>query len=112
MSDKPDATAAEHALARLKRLGLITVHRRLKRIKTKLGFKVVQDWNAYELHFAWRCRNRPDVGQRPGSAFLRSTCRSCHRAAGRSGLILDRPPPFCEWSGVIPRHSAMEDGES
>jgi hypothetical protein len=38
------------ALARLKRLGLITVHRRLKRIKTTLGFKVVQDWNAYELH--------------------------------------------------------------
>jgi len=38
------------ALQRLKRLGLITIHRRLKRIKTALGFKVVQDWNAYELH--------------------------------------------------------------
>jgi hypothetical protein len=58
------------ALQRLKRLGLITVHRRLKRIKTALGFRVVQDWNAYELH---------PPGSRLGPLFegLRSECNSC-----------------------------------
>jgi hypothetical protein len=58
------------ALARLKRLGLITVHRRLKRIKTKLGFKVVQDWNAYELH--------PPGSRSAGPLFerLRSECKT------------------------------------
>jgi hypothetical protein len=38
------------ALALLERMGLLTIHRRIKRIKTPLGFKVVQDCNAYELH--------------------------------------------------------------
>jgi hypothetical protein len=59
------------ALARLKRLGLITVHRRLKRIKTTLGFKVVQDWNAYELHPPGSRREGPLVER------LRSECNSC-----------------------------------
>ena len=38
------------AMQHLARLGLITLHRRVKRIKTELGFKVVQDCNAYDLH--------------------------------------------------------------
>jgi hypothetical protein len=38
------------AMQHLARLGLITIHRRVKRIKTELGFKVVQDCNAYDLH--------------------------------------------------------------
>jgi hypothetical protein len=38
------------AIQHLARLGLITLHRRIKRIKTELGFKVVQDCNAYDLH--------------------------------------------------------------
>jgi hypothetical protein len=38
------------ALELLERMGLLTIHRRIKRIKTALGFKVVQDCNAYELH--------------------------------------------------------------
>jgi hypothetical protein len=38
------------ALALLERLGLLTIHRRIKRVKTPLGFRVVQDCNAYELH--------------------------------------------------------------
>jgi hypothetical protein len=42
--------AVATALQWLQHMGLITVHRRIKRIKTPLGFKVVQDVNAYELH--------------------------------------------------------------
>jgi hypothetical protein len=38
------------ALKHLAQLGLITVIPRRKRIKTELGFKVVQDVNAYALH--------------------------------------------------------------
>lgn len=38
------------ALKRLASLGVITIHRRVKRIRTELGFKVCQDCNAYELH--------------------------------------------------------------
>ena len=35
------------AIERLKSLGFITVHRRIKRIRTSLGLRVVQDSNAY-----------------------------------------------------------------
>jgi len=42
--------AVATALQWLQHMGLLTVHRRIKRIKTPLGFKVVQDVNAYELH--------------------------------------------------------------
>lgn len=38
------------AIETLERLGFITVHRRLKRITEPLGFKTVQDTNAYEIH--------------------------------------------------------------
>ena len=84
------------ALQRLKRLGLITIHRRLKRIKTALGFKVVQDWNAYELH---------PPGTRLGPLFegLRSECKTCaakepsfySKSEKRSG-----PPPWGIPDGV------------
>jgi hypothetical protein len=37
-------------LPRLERMGLLTVYRRIKRVRTPLGLKVVQDINAYELH--------------------------------------------------------------
>ncbi len=38
------------ALNQLEALGLVTRHRRLKRVMTPLGFKTVQNTNAYELH--------------------------------------------------------------
>lgn len=38
------------AIGILERLGFITVHRRLKRVRTDLGFTTVQDTNAYEIH--------------------------------------------------------------
>jgi hypothetical protein len=85
------------ALQRLKRLGLITIHRRLKRIKTALGFKVVQDWNAYELH---------PPGTRPGPLFegLRSECKTCaakeplfHSKSGKES----EPPPWGVPDGVF-----------
>lgn len=38
------------AIETLERMGFITVHRRLKRITTALGFKTVQDTNAYDIH--------------------------------------------------------------
>ena len=38
------------AISILERLGFITVHRRLKRVRTALGFTTVQDTNAYEIH--------------------------------------------------------------
>jgi len=38
------------ALKELQQFGFVTVHRRLKRVKTALGFKTVQDTNAYALH--------------------------------------------------------------
>jgi hypothetical protein len=87
------------ALARLKRLGLITVHRRLKRIKTALGFKVVQDWNAYELH--------PPGSRREGPLFERprSECKSC---AAKEPLLLPKSkkesgtPPWGVPDGVYP----------
>ena len=84
------------ALQRLKRLGLITIHRRLKRIKTALGFKVVQDWNAYELH---------PPGTRMGQLFegLRSECKTCaakeplfHPKSGKESV----PPPWGVPDGV------------
>jgi hypothetical protein len=37
------------ALKELQEFGFVTVHRRLKRVKTALGFKTVQDTNAYSL---------------------------------------------------------------
>jgi len=84
------------ALQRLKRLGLITIHRRLKRIKTALGFKVVQDWNAYELH---------PPGTRLGPLFegLRSECKTC---AAKEPLFHSKsekesvPPPWGVPDGV------------
>ena len=85
------------ALQRLKRLGLITIHRRLKRIKTALGFKVVQDWNAYELH---------PPGTRLGPLFegLRSECKTC---AAKEPLFHSKsekesvPPPWGVPDGVF-----------
>lgn len=38
------------AIKVLERMGFITVHRRVKRIATPLGVRVVQDSNAYEFH--------------------------------------------------------------
>lgn len=38
------------AIQTLALMGFVTIHRRIKRIKTELGFKVVQDTNAYEVH--------------------------------------------------------------
>jgi hypothetical protein len=38
------------AIGTLETLGFITVHRRLKRVQTALGFETVQDTNAYEIH--------------------------------------------------------------
>jgi hypothetical protein len=38
------------ALNQLEALGIVTRHRRLKRVTTPLGFKTVQNTNAYELH--------------------------------------------------------------
>jgi hypothetical protein len=38
------------ALNQLEALGLVTRHRRLKRVMTPLGFKTVQNTNAYEIH--------------------------------------------------------------
>lgn len=38
------------ALKELQQFGFVTVHRRLKRVKTALGSRTVQDTNAYELH--------------------------------------------------------------
>jgi hypothetical protein len=32
-------------------MGFVTVHKRIKRIQTPLGARVVQDSNAYEFHF-------------------------------------------------------------
>jgi hypothetical protein len=85
------------ALQRLKRLGLITIHRRLKRIKTALGFKVVQGWNAYELH---------PPGARLGPLFegLRSECKTC---AAKEPLFHSKskkesePPPWGVPDGVV-----------
>lgn len=37
------------ALKELQEFGFVTVHRRLKRVKTALGFRTVQDTNAYSL---------------------------------------------------------------
>jgi hypothetical protein len=39
------------ALKVLERMGFITAHKRIKRIQTPLGARVVQDSNAYEFHF-------------------------------------------------------------
>jgi len=39
-----------NALKVLAQLGFITIHRRIKRIRTAFGVKVVQDTNAYEIH--------------------------------------------------------------
>jgi hypothetical protein len=79
------------ALARLKRLGL-------KRIKTALGFKVVQDWNPYELH--------PPGSRREGPLFerLRSECNSC---AAKEPLFYSKSkesgtPPWGVPDGVYP----------
>jgi hypothetical protein len=85
------------ALQRLKRLGLITIHRRLKRIKTALGFKVVQDWNAYELH-------PPGVRLGPLFEGLRSECKTC---AAKEPLFHFKsekesvPPPWGVPDGVF-----------
>ncbi len=38
------------AIRTLALMGFVTVHRRVKRIETPLGFKVVQDVNAYTVH--------------------------------------------------------------
>jgi hypothetical protein len=38
------------ALKELERFGFVTKHRRLKRVKSELGVRVVQDTNAYDLH--------------------------------------------------------------
>lgn len=38
------------AIKVLERMGFITVHRRVKRIQTPYGVRVVQDSNAYEFH--------------------------------------------------------------
>jgi hypothetical protein len=38
------------AIKRLVLMGFLTVHRRIKRIRTSWGIKVVQDSNAYEYH--------------------------------------------------------------
>jgi hypothetical protein len=38
------------ALNQLEALGIVTRHRRLKRVMTPLGFKTVQNTNAYEVH--------------------------------------------------------------
>lgn len=61
------------AMGVLERMGFVTVHRRIKRIRTPLGLRVVQDSNAYEYHMpkglgalAWsifrppsECKNSP-----------------------------------------------------
>jgi DNA-binding transcriptional MocR family regulator len=39
------------ALKVLEQMGFVTVHKRIKRIQTPLGARVVQDSNAYEFHF-------------------------------------------------------------
>jgi DNA-binding transcriptional ArsR family regulator len=39
-----------NALKVLAQLGFITIHRRIKRVRTALGIKVVQNTNAYEVH--------------------------------------------------------------
>lgn len=38
------------AISILERMGFITVHRRIKRVRTALGFTTVQDTNAYDIH--------------------------------------------------------------
>jgi hypothetical protein len=38
------------ALDQLEAFGIVTRHRRLKRVMTPLGFKTVQNTNAYEIH--------------------------------------------------------------
>ena len=38
------------AIKVLERMGFVTVHKRIKRIQTPLGVRVVQDSNAYEFH--------------------------------------------------------------
>jgi hypothetical protein len=46
----PSPGAAKTALADLCRLSFVTRHHCHKRITTLLGFKVVQETNAYEVH--------------------------------------------------------------
>lgn len=38
------------AMQVLERMGFVTIHRRVRRVKTLLGVKMVQDCNAYEYH--------------------------------------------------------------
>jgi hypothetical protein len=62
------------AMGVLEKMGFVTIHRRIKRVQTAFGPKIVQDTNAYEFHlptkrlgaWAWRifgagseCKSRP-----------------------------------------------------
>jgi hypothetical protein len=95
------------AIQHLARLGLITLHRRIKRIKTELGFKVVQDCNAYDLHpprglgvlavqlFSGlrgaRSSRVSGFFSRCNARFNRLCCPLCNSAIGASSRIARRP---------------------
>jgi DNA-binding MarR family transcriptional regulator len=76
----PSSVAA--ALDDLERLGFITRHRRRKRIKTPLGFKVVQDTSAYEVH-----EPRTALGQLAAKLFGKRSDSDFRKARGPSFFL-------------------------
>jgi hypothetical protein len=94
------ARTAFSAIQTLAFMGLVTIHRRVKRIRTALGFKVVQDVNAYEVH-----PPRAGIGLLARAIFEkpRSDCKSCEAKEypfNQKGAAESRRPPWGVPDGV------------
>jgi DNA-binding transcriptional MocR family regulator len=83
------ADAVSTALNELEALGLITRHRRRKKVRTALGFKVVQDTNAYEVH-------------EPRTALGRLMLQLFGKSSGRSARGSDSPEARA--SSIFPKN--------
>jgi hypothetical protein len=69
------------AMQVLERMGFVTVHRRIKRVMTPLGPKMVQDSNAYEFHLPVRGLGQlaMSIFCPPSSEYSKSAARSLNR---------------------------------
>ncbi len=69
------------AMQVLERMGFVTAHRRVKRVMTPLGPKLVQDSNAYEFHLPMRGLGKlaMSIFCRPSSEYSKSAARSLDR---------------------------------
>lgn len=87
------------ALRQLEFFGFVTVHRRIKRIRTELGFRTVQDTNAYTLQEpnSWGEKALALFGRFMGGSSESKKCEaripnySFRKDAGQD-LALQRPP--------------------